>query len=337
MVSQKRISRTIDIVFCVVVLPLLLSIIPIEKMFANSRIFTILLVTFLYGVYFIIRYVRFPRMFMKRKWLVAVLLLSTLFAITYVLARFPLTDDFIMNLPEGDLPIITAHRTQRVWFLFLVVCGFSLSIDLTVELFRQMISKRELEHAKERAELSLYRAQISPHFLFNSLNTIYGMIVTGSERTEDAFVRFTDILKYMYDYPTADKVSIGREIEYIGNYIEFQSFRYGDCTEVYWNVDMDETSGALPPMILVTFIENAFKYGASSSVGCRIDASAVIKDRHLHFKVSNRILNRREDGREGIGIENCRKRLDLLCFGKYVLDIKEDNDMYNVMLDLELC
>lgn len=336
MVSQNKVSRTIDIVFCVIVLPLLLSIIPIEKMFVNSRIFTILLVLFLYGVYFTIRSVSFPRLIWKKRYLTAFLVLSALFMVAYLLARFPFTDDFILNLPEGEFPRVTAHRAQRVWFLFLVVCGFSLSIDLTSELFRQIIVRKEVEYAKDKAELSLYKAQINPHFLFNSLNTIYGMIVSGSERTEEAFISFTDMLKYMYDYPTADKVSIGREIEYVGNFIRFQSFRYGDMTTVEWKHDVDDPSAEIPPMILIVFIENAFKYGASSSVPCRIEASAVVKDGHLHFEVSNMVIDRETGIRSGIGVDNCRSRLNLLYSGRYSIDMGEKDGLYNVILDIDL-
>ncbi len=336
MTGLKKVSRTIDIIFCVVVLPLLLSIIPMERMFANSRIFTILLVGFLYSVYLIIRSVNFPRLIWKKKYIRAALIMVLLFTVTSLLAHFPLTDALIMNLPEGEFPRVTAQRTQRVWFLFLVVSGFSLAIDLTCELFRQIIARKELEYARDKAELSLYKAQINPHFLFNSLNTIYGMIVAGSDKTEDAFVSFTDMLKYMYEYPDADKISVSREMEYVGNYIDFQSLRYGETTQVKWNYEIDDPSLEMPPMILVTFIENAFKYGASSSAECAIEASADVRDGRLHFEVSNMIVNRGQDEKVGIGIENCRSRLNLLCPGKYSLVTTEDDGRFDVKFDLDL-
>ena len=216
-VNPKKISVYIDIAFCAVVLPLVLSIIPIEKMFASSTIFTVVLIVFLYTIYFLYRKIRVPSLLMKRKYLQAFLFVGSLLVVTSLLAHFPLTDDFIMRLPEREIPRVSAHRAQRVWFLFLVVSGFSLSIDLTFELFRQVIARKEMEEAKDKAELSLYKAQINPHFLFNSLNTLYGMIVSRSEKTEEAFVKFTDMLKYMYNNPTEEKISLEKELEYIDN------------------------------------------------------------------------------------------------------------------------
>ena len=213
-INPKKIPIYIDIAFCLVVLPLVLSIIPIEKMFANSTIFTVILVTFLYVVYFLYRKVRVPSLLMRRQFLKVSVFILSLLVVTDLLAHFPLTDNFIMKLSEGDLPRVSANRVQRVWFLFLVVSGFSLAIDLTSELFRQVIARKEVEEEKDKAELALYKAQINPHFLFNSLNTIYGMIVSRSENTEEAFVKFTDMMKYMYDNSLEDTVNIGRELEY---------------------------------------------------------------------------------------------------------------------------
>lgn len=335
-INPKKIPINIDIAFCLVVLPLVLSIIPIEKMFANSTIFTVILVTFLYVVYFLYRKVRVPSLLMRRQFLKASVFILSLLVVTDLLAHFPLTDNFIMKLSEGDLPRVSANRVQRVWFLFLVVSGFSLAIDLTSELFRQVIARKEVEEEKDKAELALYKAQINPHFLFNSLNTIYGMIVSRSENTEEAFVKFTDMMKYMYDNSLEDTVNIGRELEYIGNYIEFQELRHNGHTKVEWISSTDDPSVRIPSMILITFVENAFKYGSSSSRDSYIKVKAELKDRELRFETENRVIRRSDDGRRGIGLDNCRNRLELLYPGKYSLDIKEEADIFRLKLMIEL-
>jgi len=335
-IDHKRISIYIDMVFCLVVLPMVVSIIPIEKMFESSTIFTVVLIAFLYVTYFLYRKVRIPSLLMRKKFLPAAVFIAILLVMTSLLAHFPLTDDFIMRIPEKDIPRISAHRAQRVWFLFLVVSGFSLSIDLTFELFRQVIARKEVEEAKDKAELSLYKAQINPHFLFNSLNTLYGMIVSGSERTEEAFVKFTEMLKYMYDNPTEDKISIAKEFEYIGNYVDFQSLRHNGHTMVEWMCCVDNASVQIPPMLLITFVENAFKYGSSSSHDCTIKIMACVKDGVLVFETENAVMTRPPTGKNGIGIENCRSRLELLYPGRYVLEVGEDNGVFKVRLTVEL-
>ena len=336
-VNPKKISVYIDIAFCAVVLPLVLSIIPIEKMFASSTIFTVVLIVFLYTIYFLYRKIRVPSLLMKRKYLQAFLFVGSLLVVTSLLAHFPLTDDFIMRLPEREIPRVSAHRAQRVWFLFLVVSGFSLSIDLTFELFRQVIARKEMEEAKDKAELSLYKAQINPHFLFNSLNTLYGMIVSRSEKTEEAFVKFTDMLKYMYNNPTEEKIGLEKELEYIDNYIGFQELRHNGHTKVEWTCSVDNSSLQIPPMLLITFVENAFKYGSSSSRDCTIGINAEMQQGRFLFETRNRIMHSPKDGRHGIGIENCRSRLDLLYPGKYELEVSQPDDMFNVRLMIDLC
>lgn len=336
-INPKKIPVYIDMAFCLVVLPLVLSIIPIERMFANSTIFTIILVVFLYVTYFLYRKVRVPSLLMRRQFFKASVFILSLLVITGLLAHFPLTDNLIMKLSEGDVPRISANRIQRVWFLFLVVSGFSLAIDLTFELFRQVIARKEIEEEKDKAELALYKAQINPHFLFNSLNTIYGMIVSRSENTEEAFVKFTDMLKYMYDNSLEDTINIGRELEYIGNYIEFQELRHNGHTSVEWISSIDDPSVRIPSMILITFVENAFKYGSSSSRDCHIKVKAELKERVLSFETENRIMRKADDGRKGIGLDNCRNRLELLFSGRYCLDIMEnENDMFRLKLTIEL-
>lgn len=335
-VNPKKISAYIDLVFCLVVLPLVLSIIPIERMFANSTIFTVVLIAFLYAVYFLFRRVRLPSLFMKHRFLQAFVFIGLLLVTTSLLAHFPFTDDFLTRLSEGEITRVSAHRAQRVWFLFLVVSGFSISIDLTFELFRQVIARKEVEEAKDKAELSLYKAQINPHFLFNSLNTLYGMIVSKSDRTEEAFIKFTDMLKYMYDNPTEEKISVEKEMEYIGNYIDFQALRHNGHTKVTWKCSLDEPNRQIPPMLLITFVENAFKYGSSSSRDCCININAVLQDGLLVFETQNQMMRRPSEGTTGIGIENCRGRLDLLYPEQYSLDIKQDGDVFRVKLTMAL-
>lgn len=335
-VNPKKISVYIDVVFCLVVLPLVLSIIPLEKMFANSTIFTVVLICFLYAVYFLFRRVRVPLLLMRRRYFQAFVFILILLVGTSLLAHFPFTDDFLTRLPEGEISRVSAHRAQRVWFLFLVVSGFSVSIDLTFELFRQVIARKEIEEAKDKAELSLYKAQINPHFLFNSLNTLYGMIVSKSDKAEEAFVKFTDMLKYMYHNPTAEKISVEKEMEYIGNYIEFQELRHNGHTKVEWKCSLDEPNRQIPPMLLITFVENAFKYGSSSSSDCRISIEAELKNGKLTFRTENRIMKRSAESERGIGMENCRNRLELLYPEAYSLDVKEEGDMFKVKLIVAL-
>lgn len=227
-------------------------------------------------------------------------------------------------------------RTQTIWFFFLVVTGFSLAIELTFELFRQILSRQEVEAEKNKAELALYKAQINPHFLFNTLNTLYALVLSGSDKTESAFVKFSGILRYMYSQSGAELIPAARELEYIRQYVDLQKLRLNGHTHVELEVEVTDGQVLVPSMLLITFIENAFKYGTSSEVDCTVRICVRVDDRRLFFETENKVIRVREDGLEGIGIENCRKRLELLYPGRYELKAGAENGMYCVSLDIRL-
>lgn len=182
--NMKRISAYVDAVFCLVLLPLMIAIIPLDKMFANAALFTAILVVFLYSVYFLYRKLSVPSLFMKKKFFQAFVFIGGLLATTAFLAHFPLTDDFIARLSENDVQRVRATRSQRVWFLFLTVSGFSLSIELALELLKQESVRKELEEAKNKAE-KLVKAMRGPNV---------GMVITVKEDYFNVPVPVSDII-----------------------------------------------------------------------------------------------------------------------------------------------
>ena len=227
-------------------------------------------------------------------------------------------------------------RSQTVWFFFLVVTGFSLSIELIFELFRQILSKQEIEAEKNRAELALYKAQINPHFLFNTLNALYGLVLTKSDKTESAFIKFSNILKYMYAQTTMETISINNEVEYIRQYVDLQSLRLNKHTQVVFETQIDDEHAKIPPMILITFVENTFKYGVSSDVDCLILIRITVKKGELLFETENTVMKENHANPHAIGIENCRKRLELLYPNRFTLIMKEENRQFKIRLSIQL-
>ena len=227
-------------------------------------------------------------------------------------------------------------RSQTVWFFFLVVTGFSLSIELIFELFRQILSRQEIEAEKNRAELALYKAQINPHFLFNTLNALYGLVLTKSDKTESAFIKFSNILKYMYAQTTMETISINNEVEYIRQYVDLQSLRLNKHTQVVFETQIDDEHAKIPPMILITFVENTFKYGVSSDVDCLILIRITVKKGELLFETENTVMKENHANPHAIGIENCRKRLELLYPNRFTLIMKEENRQFKIRLSIQL-
>ena len=255
--------------------------------------------------------------------------------ITLLLTQFPYPPE-----PNKLDPLIHKARqhlrSQTVWFFFLVVTGFSLSIELIFELFRQILSRQEIEAEKNRAELALYKAQINPHFLFNTLNALYGLVLTKSNKTESAFIKFSNILKYMYAQTTMETISINNEVEYIRQYVDLQSLRLNKHTQVVFETQIDDEHAKIPPMILITFVENTFKYGVSSDVDCLILIRITVKKGELLFETENTVMKENHANPHAIGIENCRKRLELLYPNRFTLIMKEENRQFKIRLSIQL-
>lgn len=332
-IRYPQIIHYVDLLFCLVILPLIILLVPVDKWIKTQPVFVGTLVLYLYLLYFTYRKANIPSLFLKRKYLHIIILIIILTLITELLTHFPISDKFGSKLP---IDFRRHLHAQTIWFFFLIVSGFSLAIEVTFELFRQMLQKQEIEAEKNKAELAMYKAQINPHFLFNTLNTLYGLVITKSDLTESAFVKFSNILKYMYDNTSIEKIDINNEIEYIRQYVELQKLRLNHHTKVIFESRTDKELVLIPPMILITFVENAFKYGTSSSEDCTILIRIIVEDGVLLFKTRNSIMKEKKEGESSIGIENCRKRLQLLYPGLFTLITEKDNNKQEFLTKLTI-
>ena len=347
--AGKRMQLWIDLFFCVVLLPVMIYLLPIERWLENNLLFVCLLVAWLYIVYFVNRVFTVPSLFRDRRHMAwALLVIVAMIAITYLLSHYKMEFSFGPHhrpLHMGD----SSHRPmspsrfrlhrQAVWFLFVIVMTFSGAMGLLGELYRQRARHQALEVAKNKAELSLYKAQIDPHFLFNTLNTLYSMVVTQSPKTEDAFMQFIDITRHIYTNANQDSVAVESEAKYLQQYIDLQRHRLNDCTTVNFTYDNDQhlPGATIAPMLLITFVENALKYGVSSSVDTTIDIALKVKDGVLTLTTSNPVRTKpTSESHVGIGIENSRKRLDLIYDKNYSLDISDKDNQFDVALTINL-
>ncbi len=332
---KNRIAIYVDLLFCLVIIPLSVMLLPVDRWIVHNTAFLVTLVAYVYLLYFVYRVACLPKLFMRKKYVAILLLFASTVTVTALLTYFPVPAERI----TGDTVMMNARmsmRRQTIWFYFLIVTGFSLAIDVTIELFRQIISRQEIETEKNKAELALYKAQINPHFLFNTLNTLYALVLSGSDKTESAFVKFSGILRYTYSQSGAEQIPIEDELEYIRQYVELQKLRLNRHTNVELVCEVTDGRIQIPPMILITFVENAFKYGTSSDTDCTIRIALKADESRMLFETENVVMRRREDKSDGIGIVNCRKRLELLYPGRYRLETYEKEGVYRVTLELKL-
>ena len=195
----------------------------------------------------------------------------------------------------------------------------------------------QAEAEKARAELAFLKAQINPHFLFNTLNNIYSLALTKNDDTPFAVMKLSNIMRYLTDDATHDYVALQSEVECISDYIELQKLRLNQKTEINFSVNgwLDEKQ--ISPLILITLVENVFKYGVSNHEHSPLTIRISADERTITLFCQNRVFNTlRKVEREGIGIGNTKQRLQLLYPNKHLLNITSDKGLYTILLTVQL-
>ena len=220
--------------------------------------------------------------------------------------------------------------------LFIMTWSFSTAL-LILRQWRnseQRIARAEFERAN--AELSFLKAQINPHFLFNTLNNIYAMSVSGNAYTSTAIMKLSNIMRYVTDEANQQFVPLQQEVNCILDYIDLQRMRLNEKTVVDFTVTGDVKGKSIPPLLLMTFVENVFKYGVSNHEETTINIALSTGGNNIHFLCTNKIFAAQSgQDRTGIGIANSRQRLKSLYPGRHRLEIKDDGKTYAVDLTLE--
>jgi two-component system LytT family sensor kinase len=196
--------------------------------------------------------------------------------------------------------------------------------------------KSRLENEKLIAELAFLKSQINPHFLFNSLNNIYSLAYQKAEKTPEAILKLSEIMRYMLYESNVDKVALSDEIRYLQNYIELQKLRFKDHIHIKFEIIGDLFGLKITPLILISFVENAFKHGIATDIDVPISITLNLSQGKLFFQVVNKKSEMNKDMTGGIGLSNVKRRLELLYKGQYNLNIDDKNDIYRCELNLNL-
>lgn len=326
-----------------------------------SHLFTwpFLLFAFIYLFLFYLNYtILVPGLFIKKKYIFYFGIICLLFAAVYFIKPFdrlismnpqPLNRGFPGNEipppPNNPLPVqgpvIPWTRGgpggRDINSIILFVTIWSLSTAVPVIRRYRLTEQRALQAEKERAdaELSFLKAQINPHFLFNTLNNIYSMAVIRDDNTAPSVMKLSNILRYITDEAGQNFVPLESEIACMKDYIDLQRMRFGPKMNVDLQLKGDITDKKIAPLLLMTFVENVFKYGISSHEPSPVMIKLAVQGDRLHFFSQNRIFaSAGETERTGIGIDNARLRLKHLYPGDHLLDIAAVNGSFTVQLDI---
>lgn len=275
---------------------------------------------FIFGLIRTSRYVQY----------VAVIILSffTVFAVTYL---FRSAMQSYWNLYDSPLELRSFIRVA-LWFFVILFAAFGIGIT---DLWREAEQRsRSIETEQLRTELAFLHMQINPHFLFNSLNTIYGLSLKKSDNAPKAVLKLSHLMRYMIEENGQDKVPLDQEIDYLNNYIDIQKMRSSATVQVTFDVTGDTSRAMIAPMLMMPFVENAFKYGISNSAPSPIAITLVADAERIIFTVTNKKFDYLERHSSGIGIANVQRRLDLLYPGQHELDIRDNTDTYSLSLKI---
>ncbi|QHV96468.1 sensor histidine kinase [Spirosoma endbachense] len=218
--------------------------------------------------------------------------------------------------------------------IFFLLGSVSTLISISVQTASRL---HQVENDQLQAELRQLKAQIQPHFLFNTLNSIYALAIRQDERTADTIVKLSEFMRYIIRDAHLDKVDLAKEINYIANYIDLQKARLRDSVQVNYQLEGDEKQLKIAPLLVFSYIENAFKYGVSPDEDSQIDIHIHIGKTSLTLYVANKKVQVNSfENSTGVGLQNTRERLRLLYPDAHELIIDNTPTDFHVHLSLTL-
>jgi len=246
--------------------------------------------------------------------------------------------------PRDFSPRLRPHEMmQRLSFYtyfiqFLVVFIISTGLIVLEQWYREQQKLQELEKSKIQAELSFLKSQIHPHFLFNCLNSIYYLTLSKDDKAPKTVLSLSDFLRFVFIESESDFIPMEKEIKMLEEYLDLQSLRTSEKFELQFIKEGDFSSHSIMPLTFIPFIENAFKYGISAHINCFINIGISMDNGLLSFACDNSIVPATKDNARssGVGLENIRKRLELMYPERYLLEISEDSSAYRVKLQIRI-
>lgn len=269
----------------------------------------------------------FRRFFNKKKYLYYLI-----FTIILIITFGRISEWFVVNVIYPDEDDVTMAGELSLLILILASTGIKSIIDI----YFQKNKKIQIESDKVKAELGMLKMQVNPHFLFNSLNNIYGLIHDNPEKAGASVLSLSGLLRYLTEVTRKETVRLADELEFIRQFIEMEKLRLGEKCNIKLDCLSEVVDTVIPPLLLIPFVENAFKHGSYATVGKSfIFIELKISNGTISFSVSNS-FNASNETKEvsGVGLENITRRLAILYPQKHHLTIETKDNIFNVKLDL---
>ncbi|MEP1490376.1 MAG: histidine kinase [Algibacter sp.] len=305
----------------------------------NVNYIHVLLVLFSNISLFYVNYLFLVSQFLLKKKIILYVVFVTLLVVLMVFLFSELEPRVLNERPGAG----SGHGPRKHFKFFipsvlnilLIVTGTA--VKMYNEWSKNEINKKEIEVQKSNTELHFLKHQLSPHFLFNSLNSIYSLTNKKSSDASEAVITLSELMRYMLYETNNEFVSLNKELDYVHNYLKLQRLRIANNENVTLNIKGNTSDEKIRPLLLISFIENAFKYGTDFKGNTEVKIEIQIKENELNFTCQNLIGTRKTDkDHSGIGLNNTKERLELLYPDKHVLLVEEKDNRFVVNLTLEL-
>jgi two-component system LytT family sensor kinase len=298
--------------------------------FIGARINDIALISFFYLNALLL----IPKLFYKRRYGLYMLAVVISFAV-YVFVGWLVFSNFMHSAQPFQLQLHLLFSTFT--FLFILACSIAYK-TIRDKIIADNLA-REIENEFLKTELSLLRSQVSPHFMFNVLNNMVALARKKSDHLEDSLIKLSQLMRYMLYETDEAKVSLEKESDYLQSYIDLQQQRFGKKVQVNVAMHAADKMYDIEPMLLIPFVENAFKHGTGLVQYPQIDINLSAEKEQLTFTVSNKFDAASveiKDKASGIGLANVQRRLQLLYPNKHTLRITKQNGTFIVNLQINL-
>ena len=352
-ISDKKIAIILHVIAWIIVV-----IIPfyLNNAFGSGnlqRLYQFYVHTFSAAAIFYVGYLWLvPRFFLQDKKITYFLILTGIILFTYFLTSY--INDTLLFDPVQDAKFKEAFKqmnegeaTQPPFKVFgffnhilasILISGFAIGLGVMEKLKENEQKQKELEKEKLNSELAFLKNQISPHFFFNTLNNIYSLIGIDGPTAQDSVLKLSKLMRYLLYESEHGETLMSHEIDFMKNYVDLMKLRQSSKVELQVDFPKDFTDFSIPPLLFVPFIENAFKHGVSYREHSFITIQMKIENKQISFASQNSIGRSSQAGdmqHSGIGLENVRKRLNLLFPGRHELTIENNDTIFRVELTIQ--
>lgn len=263
----------------------------------------------------------------SNKWVLVLVIITALIPILITFFELITTDKesviFLENYPTSIGTLVL------LYYLLLIILAVFWFIKQIISFFR-------LKNEKAKTELLHLKSQVNPHFFFNTLNNLYGLVGTDAKKAQKLILKLSDMMRYSIYEGDRDLVPLQEEVDYLKNYIELHKMRYHKKIDVQFDVQL-ENEHEVMPLLYIILLENAFKHGLENlPEGAYVHLHMMTKDKEVFFEIENNFDIDQPKGDKGIGLKNLKRRLELVYPKKHTLTLSTSENIYKAQLTLQL-